>query len=275
MTPPPTPPTTPLDLAQAAMEAAPDRVDLRLAWFDRLAASEMFLLLEAEAEAGAAAAGGTVRPLVFPVEGADLVAAFDREERLADFAGGAAPFVAVSGRTLAQMLAGAGLGLAVNPGTGAETVLEVEAVRWLEATLAARPDVVQDRPDAILPPGGLPETLLAALDARLAAAEGRATRAHLVATRHDDGRRGHLLAFVGAVPGSEAALAQLVAEALAFSGLEAASLDVGFFAAGDPVCARLARVGLAFDLPEPLAPGTRDVARPAPGSDPERPPRLR
>ena len=256
---------TPLDQAQAAMEAAPDRIDLRLAWFDRLAATEMFLLLEEEAD------GDRLRPRVFPVEGADLVAAFDRDERLAGFAGGIAPFAALSGRALAAMLSEAGLGLAVNLDTGAETVLEPAAVAWLAATLSHLPEAVRDRPDEVLAPRGLPETLLGALDARLAAAEGQASRAYLAATRHDDGRRGHLLAFVGARPGAEPDLARLVGEALAFSGLEAASLDVGFFGAGDPICARLARVGLRFDLPDPVQPR----APAAPGSDPDRPPRLR
>jgi hypothetical protein len=53
--------TTPLDEAFAAMEA--EGTDAaRLAWFDLLVASELFLLLEAEAE------GDTVRPRVFEVE---------------------------------------------------------------------------------------------------------------------------------------------------------------------------------------------------------------
>jgi hypothetical protein len=80
-----------------------------------------------------------------------------------------------------------------------------------------------------------------------------------------------MLAFVDPAPGAEGALAQLVGDALSFSGLEAASLDVAFFRATDPICARLARVGLRFDLPEVVAPPERA----APGSDPDKPPRLR
>ena len=61
-------------------------------------------------------------------------------------------------------------------------------------------------------------------------------------------------------------------EALTFSGLDAGELDVGFFEASDPLVARLAKVGLQFDLPDPIAmpspPG-------APGMDPEKPPKLR
>lgn len=257
--------TTPLDEAFALMDAAPDDTALRLAWFDRLAASEMYLLLEEEAQ------GDRIRPKVFAVEGADLVLAFDREERLAGFAGEVAPYAALSGRNLAQMLSGAGLGLAVNLGTGAETVLEREAMEWLTGTLAQAPEVVEDVPEEIMAPDGLPETLISALDARLATTHGRAALAYLVATRFADGRKGHLLAFVEAMDGTEGALAQLVGDALSFSGLEAGSLDVGFFRTSDPVCASMAKVGLRFDLPQLADP----VAQVAPGSDPDKPPRLR
>ena len=67
-------------------------------------------------------------------------------------------------------------------------------------------------------------------------------------------------------------MAQAVAEALTFSGIEAGSLDVGFFAAHDPICASLARLGLRFDLPEPVA---LQVPGAAPGMDPDVPPKLR
>ncbi len=256
---------TPLDEAFAQMDAAPNDAVLRLAWFDRLSASEMVLLLEAEAE------GDRIRPKVFAVEGADLVLAFDREDRLAAFAGSVAPYAALSGRALAQMLSGSGLGLAVNLGTEAETVLEPDAIEWLTGTLSQTPEAVEDLPEEVMAPDGLPETLLRALDARLATTHGRAALAYLVATRFADGRRGHLLAFVEAMDGTEGALAQLVGDALSFSGLEAGSLDVGFFRTSDPVCASMAKVGLRFDLPQLADP----VARVAPGSDPDKPPRLR
>ena len=96
--------------------------------------------------------------------------------------------------------------------------------------------------------------------------------AYLAAVEWDSGARGHLLAFVDAAPGAEGALARAVHEALTFSGLEAGTIDVAFFRSADPVAARLARVGLRFDLPafEP-----RQSAPSAPGTDPDKPPRLR
>ena len=72
---------TPLDHAHAAMEAAPAYDAARLRFYDRLAASELFLLLEAEAE------GDRIRPQVFPVEGQSFVLVFDREDRLTEFVG--------------------------------------------------------------------------------------------------------------------------------------------------------------------------------------------
>jgi hypothetical protein len=259
---------TPLDAAHAAMQAAGEEdPTARLQWYDRLAASELFLLLEAEAE------GGRIRPRIFEVEGGTFVCAFDREERLSAFAGAAAPYASLPGRALADMLAGQGLGMAVNLGAGSEMLLDAAALDWLAGILGKRPDEVVETPESLAPPSGLPERLLTALDARLASAAGLARQAHLVAVTYSGGRHGHLLAFVDAVPGAEPSLARLVGEALGFSGLEAAILDVGFFRASDPLVARVAKAGLRFDLPEPEK--TSSAGAPAPGSDPDRPPRLR
>lgn len=258
---------TPLDAAHAAMQAAGEEdPTARLQWYDRLAASELFLLLESEAE------GGRIRPRIFEVEGGAFVCAFDREERLSAFAGTAAPYASLSGRALAGLLAGQGLGMAVNLGAGSEMLLDAAALGWLADMLEARPDEVEETPERVAPPSDLPERLLTALDARLASAAGLARQAHLVAVTYSGGRHGHLLAFVDAVEGAEPSLARLVGEALGFSGLEAAVLDVGFFRASDPLLARLAKAGLRFDLPEPEAAGEGAAV---PGQDPDRPPRLR
>ncbi|AHM02964.1 hypothetical protein roselon_00523 [Roseibacterium elongatum DSM 19469] len=256
--------TTPLDQAHADMQAAPDDDAARLTYYDRLAASELFLLLAEEAS------GDRIRPRVFPTAEAQLVLAFDREERLSAFAGAAAPYAALSGRALAGLLAGQGLGLAVNLDAPSETVLDDAALGWLAETLENRPEEVEERPEEITAPAGLPDRLLAALDRRLAAAEGLARMAYLVGVTYGNGRRAHLLGFVDPIPGAEPSLARAVGEALTFSGLEAGVLDVGFFRPSDPVCARFARVGLRFDLPAaPVNAGAN------PGRDPDRPPKLR
>jgi hypothetical protein len=108
----------------------------------------------------------------------------------------------------------------------------------------------------------LPERVVEALAVKLASAEGLAGRAYLASVRYEGGRRGHLLAFLGAVPGAEAALAQAVNEALIFSGIEAGGIDVAFLAEGDPAAAAFARAGLGFDIPVPPEPAAPDPARP-------------
>lgn len=254
---------TGLDRAVLAMGDGPEA---ERAFYGELAATELYLALDGEAD------GETVTPQLFSVEGGSFVLVFDREERLSAFAEGPVAHAALSGRALAAMLAGQGVGLALNPEvTEASLLLGPEAVDWLAEALGPGPDEVEDRVQEVGPPGTVPEGLLTALDRRLATAMGRARSAYLVSATVEAGGRGHLLAFVDPVPGAEGALATLVQEALIFSGVDAGTLDVAFVAAQDPVAARLARVGLRFDLPQPEAP----AAPQPPGSDPDRPPRLR
>ncbi len=256
---------TPLDLAHAAMQDAPDEDAARLRFFDRLADAELFLLLAAEA------AGGTAEPEMFEVGEGRFVLAFDREERLTAFTGRPSAYAALSGRAIAARLAGEGIGLALNLGAPSETLLPPDAIDWLADLLSGGPDLAEARIEAVHSPAGLPETLLPALDAKLATAAGMASAAWLAGVTYEGGQRSHLLAFIDAAPGAEAALARAVSEALVFSGLEAGVLDVAFFAEGSPASAGIARVGLRFDLPVP--PAAEGPA--APGSDPARPPRLR
>ncbi|RVT86887.1 SseB family protein [Rhodobacteraceae bacterium CCMM004] len=254
---------TPLDAAHAAMAAAPGDAAAERAFYARLAEAELFLMLTADPD------GDRIDPAVFETGDGAFALAFDREDRLAEFAGHPVPYAALSGRRLAALLAEAAIGLALNPGGApSETVLTAEALAWLAETAGADPRAVTARLTAIHPPAGLPRDLLTALDARLAAAEGLARLAYVVGTEAEGGGQGHLVAFVDAVAGAEPALARAVSEALAFSGLEAGALDVAFFAAEAPMAARLARHGLRIDLPQPAAPTI-------PGGDPNAPPRLR
>ncbi|WP_424831225.1 SseB family protein [Ruegeria sp.] len=259
--------STALDAAHAAMEASPQDDAARLRFFERLADSELFLMLTEEAQ------GDNISPELFEVADGRFVLAFDLEERLARFAGRPVPYVALSGRVLASMLSGQGIGLGLNlDAAPSSTLIPAEALGWLSETLQHGPEEVQQELAGFEPPSGLPETLLTALDAKLATAAGLAAAAFLVGTTSKDGGRGHLLGFVSTVEDAQPALARAVSEALTFSGIEAGALDVGFFASEDPATAALAKVGLRFDLPQPQAP---DTERAAPGSNPERPPILR
>lgn len=256
---------TRLEVALAAMQAAPGDEAARLAFFATLADSEVMLLLTGEAE------GDRIEPELIEAEGARFVLVFDSEERLADFTGAAAPFAALSGRVLAGMLSGEGLGLALNPGAEVGAVLlGVEELGWLAETLIPAPDESSAVPQGLHPPK-LPQDVMAAIDARLARAAGLAHAAWLAEVTWGDDSTGHLLAITGAPEAAQPALARAISEAVLFSGRDL-RLDVGFFAPDDPVMVRLERVALRFDLPEPE---TTAPTRPAPGSDPDKPPILR
>lgn len=257
---------TDLDQAHAAMEAAPNDDAARLRFYERLADSELFLLLGREPD------GDKITPEVFEIEDQKYVLLFDREERLSTFVGREAPYAGLPGRALAEMLTGQGIGLAFNLDVAPSAMLmPSEAVDWLHATLSHRPDETEARLTEVSAPAGLPESVITGLDRKLAIAAGLARFAYLAAATYDDGSRGHVLAFVDALPDAERALATAAGEALTFSGIEAGVMDVMFLRASDPLAANLARVGLRFDLPQPEEPSER----PAPGSDPDQPPRLR
>ena len=256
---------TRLDLAFAATQMDTDDDVARLAFFEALAGTELFLLLEAKAE------GDQINPRVLEMYDETFVMAFDLEARMTDLTEGAVPYAAVSGRVLAQMLAPQGIGIALNIDVApSSTFILGEEVVWLNSMLSQAPQEVEQGVSEVFAPTGLPRKFLTALDARLAASAGMAHSAYLVGARYQDGTQGHLLGVIDAVPGAEGALAQAVSEVLTFSGLEAAMLDVAFFRASDPVTARLAKEGLRFDLPQPEV----GLAPSAPGMDPDKPPRL-
>ncbi len=256
--------TTPLDVAHSRMESSGSDND-RLHFFERLSTAELFLLLEHEAD------GTEITPKLFPVDEHDLVLAFDKEERLTELAG-PSPFVAMSGRQLIKMLAGQGPGLGLNLDVAPSSfLLDAEGVNWLAETLERSPETGEARPDNLHPPSAVPESLLQALDSRLAASAGLARSAYLCGVTYKQGGTCHLLAFIDAIPEAQDQLARSMSEALVFSGIEAGSLDVAFFDASDPVAAKLATVGLRFDLPQPTSPTVPST----PGSNPDKPPILK
>jgi hypothetical protein len=256
---------TPIDRAHAQMEAAPESDAARLRFYECLADIELSLLLDDAPD------GDNIRPRLFPVDGQDMVMVFDTEERLAEFAGEAAHFVALPGRDVARMLAGLGYGLGLNLGVAPSgIVLPPEALDWLCETLDNRAEEVDDAPLELFPPE-VAADFLTALEGKLGAAAGLADSAYIAATNYADGRRASLLVFVGAHELAEAALTQAVTDAVSFSA-EPIDLDIAFVDAGDELLIELAAIGRSFDmhLADPVTAPPR-----APGSDPDRPPRLR
>jgi len=258
---------TPLDTAHAAMQAAPDADTARLRFYERMADAELYLLLEAEP------VGDQISPQILETAGGQYLLAFDRAARLAQYAGDAAAYVALSGRNVAAMLEGQSIGIALNMEVAPSAILlPAPAVAWLRETLSATAAEVEAKIEAVLPPKGLPESLITAIDEKLATATGMAANAWLVGVQYEGGGRGHLLAFVDAIPRAQDALVRAASEALTFSGIEAGAMDVGFFNHADATVAKLMKVGLRFDLPQMEM--LQHTPR-MPGSDPASPPILK
>jgi hypothetical protein len=258
---------TELDQAYAAMQVD-DAAGLR--FYQLLADATLYLLLDAEVE------GEVVKPKVISLQAGEVLLAFDREERLAEFAGGPQAYAALPGRIIAQQMAEqGGLSLGLNIGTGApsETLLPPEALVWLVEMLGAGPEAGEARPEMFMPASGLPPALITALEQAMAAASGLAAAGLLAGVRYAGGQVGHVFAFVNAAAAAEPALARAVNEALVFSGIEAGQLDVTFLQDGDAALEALARVARVFEVPERVV--ETAFAPVAPGMDPAAPPKLR
>ena len=251
--------TTPLDQDHARMMSAPEDETLRRAYFARLAATDLLLLLDDPAKE-------TIRPRTVTVEGEEVALAFDTALRLASFGGQSSDFVSLPGRDLAAMLAGASLGLGLNlGGEGAAMHLSSADLGWIAEQVPPleTDDVATAR---IGPPARASETLLQTLDARLATMGGLARAAHLVSVEEGEGAARLLLVVEGTPPPFRAQVAGHVAEALRIAAIDL-PLDVSFGEPGAPILLAAIRHGFRFDLPTPDRPK-------APGSDPDKPPRL-
>ncbi len=255
---------TSLDKAHIAKEADESQT---FQYFERLMEAELFMILEQEAEDDAA------RPLILDTSDCSVALVFDREERLAQFAEDAVPYLAMSGRKIAAMLAGENIGLAVNMGSVSETILPVEVIDWLAETLGSNDSITHEKPVEITAPLGVPEALITALDTKLANMSGVVAAAYLVGVKYDSGAQGHMLALIDVTPDAQNGVAEAMSEALLFSGIEAGGLDITFLLARDASVARFAKIGLAFEIPELILPKMQEMT--APGMDPAKPPKLR
>lgn len=253
---------TALDLAHAAHEADPENAGLRLRFHERILDTELVVPLDAPPE------GDRLRMQTFPLSDGPVVLAFDRDDRMADFLGAPAEFAALTGRRIVALLAGQGTGLGLNLGAPSAALLPADAVDWLAGIAAqAVPETSASAQD-VGPPGIVPRPLLDALGPKLAAMADRLASAHLVSARIGDGPPGLLLALAGVPEPARPAMAAAVAEAVRFSGLDEATLDVTFPAAGTPLAAAVSRSGLRLEMPPPPKPASRTP-------NPAKPPRLR
>lgn len=253
---------TPFDLAHRALQENPEDGAARLRLHERLLDAELLLLLAAPPE------GDALTPAIYEVADGRFALAFDRDERLAEFVGGAAPFVALPGRALVGLLLGQGVGIGMNLGSASAALLPPAAVDWMAGMVQPAPDAEAAQVAAVSAPRDLPEALLAALGPKLAAMAGLVEAAHLVEARYGE-QTGPMLVLTGVPEALRDPVVAAVAEAVRFAA-EEFRLDVTFLEPEDPGYAAVARAGLALELPRP------ERARPAaPGSDPSRPPNLR
>jgi hypothetical protein len=184
---------SPLDRAFAAAEA--DETDAaRLRAYALMLETDLRTPLRAD-DPGAAP-DAPLRPLVFDLSDGPMALAFDDDGRMADFFGAPTEYAALPGRALVALLAEAGLGLALNPDTGA-AALDGETLRWIARELIAPPDsVALSGALRVGPPTGAAPDLLAALAARIAAAPGFIAEAWLVRLGPDDAPGELTLAFL-------------------------------------------------------------------------------
>jgi hypothetical protein len=253
---------TPLDRAHRAMEVAPEDTAVRLAYYAALARSELVLWLEAEPGPGATG----LSPRLLPLDEGPVALAFDGEVRLAAVAGSPVPYAALPGRVVLARLAGQGVGLGVNLGAGGAFLMDAAAVDWAADVLlrAARVAPASAVPLALRAPDALPAGLTAALAASLGPVAAGA-EVWLALAEDAGGTRRPLVAVTGLPAAEVPALAQALAEAMAFAGGAEAAADLAVLAPDDPQLARLRRLGLRLDAETP----------PPPPPAAERPPRLR
>ena len=256
---------TPIDTAYDAMDGAPQDDGLRLRFYERLMEAELFLMLKSEADEN------SIIPDLFEVDELQFALVFDSAERLSDFAEKIVPYAALSGRNIVKMIKDKGIGLGLNLAVApSSTLLPAEAIEWM-ASMQTSAQVTQARPTTAYPPANVPEQVITALDTKLAGMAGMADAAYLADIVYEDETRATTLSFVNANVAAQNAIANAIAETVAFSGVEASILDVIFLNSSDSICASLAKLGLRFDLPKAETPNQISI----PGSDPNKPPNLR
>ena len=256
---------TRIDLAFEAMSADGDSQTHRMAFFEAVADAELIILLKEQA-----------LEMVLNLEnlesaGKTFAVVFDTDGRLAEYASATAHYAALPGRKLVKMLAGQGVGIALNPGVAPSSYLIApQAVEWLASVVREEPEGVEQRIISVGPPASSTSALVTALDRKFSSFEGMAKQAVLASVVYLNGEHGNIVAFVDPIRDAETALAQAVYDVLKFNSASG-NWSVGHFASSSSISTMLTKKGLVFDLPKAREPKSRS----APGSDPDNPPRLR
>jgi len=261
-------PETELDRAYVVMMGSPEDQLARLAYYHLFADAELCLLLESDAD------GDRLTPAVFELAEGRFVLTFDSDERLASFGDTPVPFVALPGRVIVAELAGQAIGVGVNLGVAESAFLmPAEVVSWLAGALAAAPREGMALPVSFVPVSAA--GFVGRLEEKLKGLGHLATAVWLAEARHADGRTAMAIVFADARPEVEAALAKTAGEVVQFAGVDPAGVDVMFLTADQIERSGLARVGLRVVVSAPESAVPMHATPAAPGSDPDRPPKLR
>jgi SseB protein N-terminal domain len=262
---------TAIDAAFHASQTEPDDTGLYLRLLERIMDAELFLLLADEPEQD------RIDPHLLQMEEGKFILAFDRGERLAEFLDEPTPYIALPGRRLVEMIAGQDVGLALNLGVApSEMLLPPDAVAWMADLGSGAPELHEARLTGIAMPRNLPSGLMGALDPKLAAMAPVIDEAHLVEAEFSDGDHALLLVLFGVPVDARKDVAHAIGEAVRFSGVDHARLDVTFLDVEAPSRTQIEAVSVRIELAglkpagvPPAAPGKE------PGSDPHHPPKLR
>ena len=241
--------------------------DSNLQFYNALLDAQLFLLLHEEAQEE------TLSPQTQDIESSTYVLVFDNEAKLVDFCGDVAPYAAVTGRVLIEMLAGQDTGLAFNPNAyGSETLLSKDIVDWLSEMTSQAPKLSTAKPKTFFPLGPKVEKTAVMLHEKLANSAYLAQNFYLCGVEYEDASCGILLAITGANDSSEKALAKAAHEAFVFGGSKKMVFDVVFLEENDKALAAIKRQSLQLQFKQKKV-ETR-TQRPNPGGDPYRPPKL-
>ena len=241
--------------------------DAHLQFYNALLEAQLFLLLREETT------GDVLLPQIREIESNCYVLVFDNEARLVDFCGDVAPYAAVSGRVLIEMLAGQDTGLAFNLNvSGSETLLPQDIIEWLYEVISQSPEISNARPKRFFPLGQKMEKTLAMLHEKLAHSTSLARRFFLCGVEYDDGAHGIILAITGANIDAEPELAKLAHQAFVFVGVYDMVFDVVFLEPNDRTLAAIKKQGIQLQfLKTEEKPSTQGHI---PGRDPDKPPKL-
>jgi hypothetical protein len=240
----------------------------RMRFFNAFCDAEVFLLLNEEPDEG------SLSPVVLDAEGRGHVLAFASEEHLADYSAQVAPYAALSGRVIVDMLTQAELAIAFNWGVlVSEMVITAEEITWLNGVISEAPETHNARPTSFFALGQERDTLSRVLVEKLISASELAQAFWLIGVGYETGAKGVMLCIVDAPLEAEAPLAKAALEAIAFCGYENLLFDVSFLKHHEKAVEAIERQGqrLVFPKRPPVTPKQRSM----PGSDPARPPKLR